>query len=218
MTCFWTDLVGTTQNCEVSGLRFAVRKLALMGETAPALSEAVALYQANADVGTMLFYPYITGDGVGEAGNATEARNITTALDDGIFLFANANYTDTSISFPAGFVASADKFDVAVDGFGSPIYDELVVSASLSVVADVIVNEQKCGNTNNTVNTLSGSAYTISVSSPGVLLLTVVSDFTGGSGAIVGVRALRVQGTVTGENGTTATVDFWATGYYDGCF
>lgn len=218
MSCFWTDLVGATQQCETSGLRFAVRGLALMGETAPTLAEAVALYQANADVGSSTFYNYVLGNGAGEAGTANEARNLTMALDDGIFLYANANYTSASLSFPAGFVAASDKFDVAFDEFSSPIYDELIASASLSVVSDVIVNEQRCGNTNNTINALSGSAYTLSVTSPGVLQLTVVSDFTAGSGAIVGVRALRVQGTVTGENGTTATVDFWAMGYFDGCF
>lgn len=215
MSCFWTDLVGATQTgCDVGPLRPIISSTALMGATAPTMSEAVSFYLANADVETMRFFAFSTGNEAGDAGDAQETRNITAALG---FLSATATFGVPSFDVPVGFAPASGKYDVPLDGLGLPVYDELVVSASLSVVSDVLVLEWGCGNTVVSVSNLPGTAYTISVSSPGVLQFNVVSDYSGSFGAI-GVRALRVQGTITGDGGTTATVDFWATGGYDGCF
>lgn len=215
MSCFWTDLVGATQSgCGSGPLRPIVSSTALMGATAPTMAEAVSFYLANADVETMRFGFFIVGNGVGAAGDAPEARNIRGGLT---FTSVSTPTLENPFEMPAGFAPASGKYDVPLDGFGLPVYDELVVSASLSVVSDVLVLERGCGNTVVSVTTISGTAYTISVSSPGVLRFNVISAYTGSFGAI-GVRALRVQGTITGENGTTATVDFWTTGTYDGCF
>lgn len=226
MTCFWTDLVGATQHCEdAPSLRFALSGYAATAPAASDVADMVDYFDANFDASSVLH------------------RDVFGAADRNAIFDNVLGYWGGGDPSDIGFVGPPNPlFDEFYTSIGFAAADalwyesgnlvELVVSGALAVTEVAVIGDYACAANGLGLVIYPTTGYTATVTSPGVARLTGQPSELGtpistprptnanvdGSYHGIGSLFLRVQGSVVGENGTTADVDVWMTVPYDGCF
>lgn len=218
MTCFWTDLVGATQQCEdapVSG-----RRLRIGGEALSPDPPATALAIANVyvtDFATTEPSVLFRDVSVDQSGDWLPGSAASEYQSIAVIGFESALGAPFSVQVPATTVTADDRF-------ATPADVALVTSASLTVVSAAIFGEWACGTSEFNLTTYATPTASVAYVSPGVLEFSMTDLGAGtvligtASGGFIYSGMLRVTGTVTDENGGTLAVDFWARFDYDGCF
>lgn len=217
MTCFWTDLVGTTQQCETapSGLVVAIGGSVAFAATAASPSSIAAIVAA------------FDADFMGSTSPDRVDKVAVDAFGDFVPESANAVYNNVC-PMPERYdpVASAlplswdDAIGLA-DGTvrANAAFEELVASGSLSVTGAWKLAYDSCGGpyAGTTVSALTASDWSASIPSLGILRITKTAGGVPDGGNKFSY-VLRVEGTVTGENGGVVDVDVLLMDGSDYCF
>lgn len=214
MACFWTDLVGSTQQCGAGGLFARVGNINALGSNVSAFA-VVDKYIADFATSepTVLFISAAI-DNTGEFFPASAAEEYSNVVYLGYTVVGGLS---TFEEFRAFSISSE-----AVRFPATPASD-LVVSATLSVSELYYVHEWACTAGAVGLSVSAGFVATAEVSSLGVLRVALTNEGTlsgvypPSGGGFVGTALLRIVGTATGESGTTIPVDFWGAYHNNGC-
>jgi hypothetical protein len=211
MTCFWTDLVGTTQTgCSEDTLRLAVNSTALESPSVTAVSAIASAFLATFS-GTV----FNVSDNPGNVSLMIDAASGGDSAAIGWSSGATYNNIATfdwtaASSLTIGFSSQAGRYITT--------YAEFIASGSLTVAGCWRITYNSCGSPLSVANVTTDSSAGASAAIVGGLLEVSPPSAWGSTGSSLIDHVMRITGTILGEDGTSAAVDFYLFGSYNGCF